>query len=266
MESRGTVRVGIGGWTYVPWRGAFYPSKLPQKQELHYASRRLTSIEINSTHYRVPPSSIYARWREETPEGFIFSVKAPRFATDRRHLADAGPDVARFVGGGLAALGDRLGPILWQLPPHRRFEAAAIEPFLDLLPREIDGIPLRHALDVRNASFRTPEYVALARSYGVATVFNDGLEFPSFADLSADFVYARLTRSASDEDTGYPAAALDAWARRAREWSEGHEPDDLPRIADPGTAGPRDVFVYFISGAKERAPAAAQALLQRLAS
>jgi uncharacterized protein YecE (DUF72 family) len=264
MEPRCTVRVGIGGWTYVPWRGAFYPPSLRQKQELHYASRRLTSIEINSTHYRVPPASSYAKWRAETPDGFVFSLKAPRFATDRRHLADAGPDIARFVGGGLADLGDRLGPLLWQLPPHRRFKADEIEPFLALLPRAVDGLPLRHALDVRNASFRTPEFLALARAHGVAAVFNDGPEYPSFADVTADFVYARLTRSDSAEETGYPPAELDAWAQRAQAWCEGHAPDDLPRIEPPGAKRPRDVFVYFISGAKERAPAAAQALIARL--
>jgi uncharacterized protein YecE (DUF72 family) len=261
------IRTGIGGWTFEPWRGTFYPADLPQRRELEYASRHLTAIEINGTFYRAQKPAVYARWREETPNGFVFSLKAPRYIAAHARLAEAGKAVARFVSGGLAEFGDRLGPILWQFPTSREFERDDFAAFLDQLPHELEGTPLRHAIEVRNESFRCAEYIRLARARRVATVFTDSAEYPSFADLTGDFVYARLMRSEASIETGYPAPALDAWAGRARLWADGAEPDDLPRV-QPATAkqsAPRDVFLYFISAAKQRNPAAAIALQRRVA-
>ena len=261
----GRIRAGIGGWSYAPWRETFYPPKLAQKRELEYASRQLTAIEINGTYYRLQTPAVFAKWRDETPDGFVFSVKAPRYATNRTVLADAGPAIERFVDSGLGALGRKLGPVVWQFAPTKRFEAEDFERFLELLPKHAGGQRLSHVLEVRHPSFMTREYLALARRFRAATVFADSGEYPSFADPTAEFVYARLMRCAASIKTGYPAKALDAWAERARAWARGDEPDDLPRVA-PAHAGetPRDVFVFFINGAKERAPAAARELLSRL--
>jgi uncharacterized protein YecE (DUF72 family) len=259
------IRAGTGGWTYAPWRDNFYPKGLVQRRELEYASRHVTAIEINGTFYGAQKPATYAAWRAQTPDGFVFSLKAPRYAIERRELASAGPAVDAFVFGGLAELGDRLGPINWQLPARKRFDRDDLAAFLDLLPRELDGAPLRHVIEVRDASFADPAYIELARSRNVATVFTDSPEYPSFADVTADFVYARLRCCESAIPTGYAPAGLDAWARRAREWMRGGDPHDLPRIAEATTsAAERDVFVYFINGAKERAPAAAMALIDRL--
>lgn len=260
------VRVGIGGWVYPAWRNDFYPPDLPQKDELAYASRRLGAIEINSTYYSPQKPATYARWRGETPDGFVFSLKAPRYCTERRTLREAGKAIAGFVQGGVAELGERLGPIVWQFAPDKVFEADDFAAFLDLLPVQLDGRPLRHVLEPRHGSFLGADYLALARRRGCASVYTDAAEYPSFADLTGDFVYARLMRSAANEANGYAAAALDAWARRARCWAEGGEPDDLPRIESARTAhaAPREVFVYFINAAKARNPAAALALQQRL--
>ncbi len=261
------IRVGIGGWTFEPWRGAFYPPKLKHAEELAYASRRLTSIEINGTFYRAQKPATYAKWRSETPEGFVFSLKAPGHITGRRTLADTGKAVDGFVFGGLEELGDRLGPILWQLPPNKAFDRADLAAFFEQLPRSIDALPLRHVLEVRHGSFLCAEYVELARRFGIATVFTDSPEYPSLADVTGDFVYARLMRSESGAATGYPPDALDAWAQRARQWAGGGDPADLPRVAPAAAAQsgkPRDVYLYFISAAKERNPAAAMALLDRI--
>ena len=262
------IRVGVGGWTYEPWRDNFFPADLPHSRELEYASRRLTSIEINGTYYRTQSPKSFAKWRDETPPGFVFSVKATRYATNQRVLADAGDSVRRFVESGLAELGPKLGPIVWQFMTTKRFDAPDFGAFLELLPRSVAGVALRHAMDVRHPSFMTPEYLALARRHGVATVFADSDEYPSFADLSGDFVYARLMRTEPEIESGYAAGALDRWAERARIWAGGGEPDDLPRVEAALEKGskPRDVFMYFISGAKERAPAAALALIERLAT
>lgn len=259
------IRAGIGGWTYAPWRGSFYPDGLVQRRELEYASRHVTAIEVNGTYYGAQKPASYAAWRAQTPDGFVFSLKAPRYATERNALAGAGKTIRDFVFGGLAELGDRLGPINWQLPERTVFERDDLAAFFDLLPAELDGVRLRHVLEVRDASFACADYVELARSHRVATVFTDSAEYPSFADVTGDFVYARLRCSEAKHATGYAPAALDAWARRAGEWARGGEPDDLPRVAPPlAAASERDVFVYFINGAKERAPAAAIALLDRL--
>ncbi len=275
MPRAGRVRVGIGGWTYEPWRETFYPADVKRASELEYASRQLTVIEINGTYYRAQKPSSFAKWRDATPDDFVFSVKASRYATNRKVLADAGESIERFIQSGLAELGDKLGPIVWQFATTKRFDAADFPRFLELLPRDIGGRPLRHALDVRHASFMTPEFIALARRYRAAIVFTDSRDYPSFADLSADFVYARLMRSTASVKTGYQRKAIVQWSQHAQTWAQGDEPDDLPRVsgsdedASRGTTkdplpAPRDVFVLFINGAKERAPAAARELLKQL--
>lgn len=259
------IRVGIGGWTYAPWRNNFYPAGLVQRRELEYASRHVSAIEINGTYYGAQKPATYAKWRSETPDGFLFSLKAPRYTTDRRVLADAGSTIDAFVHGGIAELGDRLGPINWQFVKGKPFERDDFAAFLDLLPRELDGVALRHVLEVRDRSFLCDDYLALARRHRVATVFTDSTEYPSFADITGDFVYARLMGAQAKVETGYAAPALDAWAVRAREWASGGDPADLPRVgAAAAGSTPRDVFVYFISAAKNRNPAAAMSLLSRL--
>lgn len=243
----GTIRVGIGGWTYEPWRGVFYPDGLSQKRELEYASRQLTSIEINGTYYSTFKPASWVKWREETPDGFVFAVKGSRYCTNRKELAGAGESVARFVGQGLVELGSRLGPINWQLMGNKKFDPADIEAFLELLPREIGGLKLRHALEVRHESFKDERFYDLARRHNVAIVFADTEDFPSIEQPTADFTYARLMRTKEEVETGYTEAEIDQWAKRAGTW-----------------AARGDTFVYFISGAKVRAPAAARALIQRL--
>jgi uncharacterized protein YecE (DUF72 family) len=261
----GTIRVGVGGWTYAPWRDNFYPARWPHARELDYASRALGMIEVNGTYYRLQSPATFAKWRDATPEGFVFALKATRFATSRRVLAQAGESVERFVGSGIAELAHKLGPILWQLAPTRRYDPEDLEAFLALLPAKAGGVKLRHALEVRHASFRCAEYVALARRYKVATVFTDSAEYPSFADVTGGFVYARLMRARASRPQGYSGPALAKLAVAAREWRDGSDPEGLPRVASRRAAtSPRDVFVLFINGAKERAPAAALALQRRL--
>jgi len=265
MSAHGAIRVGIGGWTYAPWRNNFYPPKLVQRRELEYASRQLRTIEINGTFYGAQKPATYAKWAADTPEGFVFSLKAPRYITEGKRLADTGKGVSGFIHGGLAEMGDRLGPILWQLPPSRRFDADDLAAFLDGLPRELNGQPLRHVLEVRHPGFLDARYVELARAHRVPTVFTDSAEYPSLADLTGDFAYARLMRSADGIPTGYAADALDHWARRVRSWAAGEDIADLPHAASVQPQGkPRDVFVFFISAAKHRNPAAAMALQSRV--
>ncbi len=260
----GRVRTGMGGWTYVPWRGLFYPDDLVQKRELEYASRQVSTIEINGTYYRSPGIDIYRRWAAETPEGFVFSVKAPRHIVQSRALAGTGERIGRFLDGAVG-LGDRLGPVLWQFLPTRRFDPDDMAAFLDLLPDRHGGLALRHAVEVRHDSFMDPAWLALARQRGVATVFTDSPDHPSFADITGPFVYARLMRSRAKEANGYPSRELKAWATHAGAWQAGEDPSDLPHVGDALAPGPtRDVFVYFISAAKERNPAAAVALGKRV--
>lgn len=261
----GAIRVGIGGWTFEPWRDTFYPADLPHHREFEYASRQLTAIEVNGTYYSTQKPATFAKWRAETPDGFVFSLKANRFATMRRVLAEAGESIDRFVNSGIAELGDKLGPLIWQFAPTKRFDPDDLGAFLKLLPSSVAGLPLRHVLDVRHESFMTPEYLALARRHGVATVFCDSDDYPSFCDITGDFVYARLMRTESAVETGYPASAIAEWAEHARQWAAGGEPPGLPCIEETiAPERPRDVFLFFISGAKERAPAAAMALLRQL--
>lgn len=260
------IKVGIGGWNFPPWRDNFYPKGLPQRRELEYASRHLTAIEINSTFYRAQTPKVYAKWRDETPPGFVFSLKAPRQIAEVRKLAGAGALIRGFVFDGLAEFSDKLGPIVWQFPPWRSFERDDFAAFLDLLPRELNGRALRHALEVRNQTFLCEAFLELARGHRCACVYTDSPEHPNFVDLTGDFVYARLMRSRESERHGYPAKELDAWADRAQSWHQGHEPDDLPRVSpeNRATSKRHDVFIHFISAAKARNPAAAMALQGRL--
>ena len=266
---RDPIHVGIGGWNYEPWRGGhFYPPGLPVSGELAYAAQRLGSIEVNGTFYALQRPEIYARWAAEVPEGFVFALKAHRLATYRRSLWDGIEAAQRFIDSGIGALGSRLGPILWQLMPSKAFDPEELEPFLACLPESLDGRPLQHALEVRHPSFACSDYLALARAYGVATVFTDPPDYPGIADPTAPFCYARLMRSDAAEPLGYPPAELDRWAAHARDWAGGDLPDALPLVDAASTRAlaraPRPVFVYFISGAKERNPAAAMGLIERL--
>lgn len=247
--SRAT-RVGIGGWTYEPWRNNFYPPGLPHREELAFASRKLSAIEVNGTYYSTFKPAVFAKWRDETPDDFVFSLKANRFATNRKLLATAGESIDRFINSGISELGTKLGPIVWQFMSTKKFEADDFEAFLALLPASVDGCPLRHVLDVRHESFATPEYLALAHRYRCVTVHTDAENFPAIADADGEFAYLRLMRSQSNIDTGYASRELDQWAAGACAWCS-------------GSRG-REAFVFFINGAKERAPAAAMALLDRL--
>lgn len=260
-----TIRVGIGGWTYEPWRGAFYPTDLKQADELRYASRRLTTIEINGTFYRTQTAASFRKWRDETPDDFVFSVKGHRKIANSRKLAEAGEGIDWFFNSGVLELGDKLGPVLWQFAPFKRFDAVDFGAFLALLPKNAGGRKIRHTVEVRHESFRVPQFTSLLREHNVAAVYADSDEHPAIADVTADFVYAHLRRAQEDVETGYPAADLDRWAVRARAWESGGAPDDLPRIDEAAPAKiERPVFIYMISGAKARAPAAAMALIERL--
>jgi uncharacterized protein YecE (DUF72 family) len=258
------IRVGIGGWSYEPWRGVFYPDGLRQAEELAYASRHVTAIEINATFYRTQSRESFAKWRDAAPEGFVFGVKAHRAAVSARALADVGEKIEHFLSSGVLELADALGPILWQLPPYKRFHAEEISAFLKLLPQKKGARRLRHALEVRHESFLDETFIRLLRDENVAAVFADSDDYPAIADATADFVYARLQRAREDCSTGYEATALDLWAQRARSWERGETPADLPRLAAPAETRPRDVFVFMIDGTKMRAPAAAMALIERI--
>lgn len=248
MSNTGAIRIGIGGWVYPPWRGTFYPSGLRQADELAHASRHVTAIEINGTFYRTQTPASFRKWRDETPDGFVFSLKGPRYLTHRGELASAAPYMERFLDSGFLELGDKLGPILWQFAPTTRFDPADFAGFLDLLPAERGGRALRHVVEVRHDSFRGPEFAGMLRERGIAVARVDDSKYPAIDEATADFTYLRLRRCAESEAAGYPPAALDEWTARLRAWSE---------------AG-RDCFLYFINGAKIRAPHAARALIERL--
>ena len=260
-----TIRIGIGGWTYAPWRGGvFYPTGLVQRRELEYASRRLNSIEINGTYYGAQKPATYAKWRDETPPDFLFSAKAPQRIMESRRLSATGHQIEDFIGG-IAELGEKLGPLVWQFDKGRKIEAQEFAAFLALLASHHGDRKLRHVLDVRDPDFISADYLELARSHGMATVFTDSEEHPSFADLTTDFVYARLMRSRADIATGYADDELQAWEQRTRQWAQGDDPAELPHVTDlPAPRVARQVFLYFISSAKERNPSAAMALLKHL--
>ena len=238
------IRVGIGGWTYAPWRDNFYPKGLAQAKELEYASSRLGAIEINATFYGRQKPKSWENWGKIVPDGFQFAVKASRYCVSRSKLADGEESIGNFVNQGFAVLGSKLGPILWQFAPRRRFEKDDIAAFLKLLPAEVDGVKLRHALEPRHESFRDEAFFALCREHDAAIVFEDSDEYPTIEEDTASFTYARLQRMNSDIATGYDGIALDRWETKARRWAKDG----------------REVYIFMINGAKERAPAAALAL------
>ncbi|MBD9372278.1 DUF72 domain-containing protein [Rhizobium sp. ARZ01] len=265
MSKSGTIRTGIGGWTFEPWEGTFYPEKLSKKRQLEFASRELTAVEVNGTYYSSQKPETFAKWASEVPEGFVFSLKASRYSTNRKVLGDAGESIERFLTQGLTELGPHLGPILWQFAPTKKFEPDDFEAFLKLLPEKLDGLPLRHALEARHPSFMVPEFAALARKYKAAIVYAHHDEYPEMADVTADFVYARLQRGSDDMPTCYPPKALDEWANRMKIWADGGQPDDLP-LVDPqheAPKQPRDVFAFFITSGKVNAPNGARELQKR---
>lgn len=261
----GKIRIGIGGWTYEPWRGTFYPEGLTQKRELEYAGSKLSSIEINGTFYGSQKPESFAKWHDETPDDFVFALKGTRYSTNRRVLAEAGESVERFISSGILELKDKLGPINWQMAGTKKFDPADFEAFLKLLPKSHEGRALQHAVEVRHASFRVPEFVAMAREYGVAVILDADGEYPQIADVTAPFVYVRIMGTSEDEALGYSPAALDAWAKRAREWAAGGSPEGMEYGSQEKAAKvDRDVYLYVISGFKERNPAAAMALIERV--
>jgi uncharacterized protein YecE (DUF72 family) len=260
----GRIRTGIGGWTFPPWRGVFYPDGLRQADELAYASSKLGAIEINGTYYSLQKPSSFAAWAAATPDDFVFTIKASRFCTNRKVLSEAGEAMDRFMSQGLTELGSKLGPILWQFMATKKFDPEDFTGFLTLLPRELGGRPLRHCVEVRNASFATEAFVDLARAHEVAICASENFDYPLIADVTADFVYARLMKGRDEVETGYESADLDAWSTRFRSYSRGEAPPDLPTLAATPASAPRDVFAFFISAGKVRAPAAAMALAQRL--
>jgi uncharacterized protein YecE (DUF72 family) len=262
----GSIHVGIGGWTFEPWRGVFYPEGLPHAKELAYAGTHLTSIEVNGTFYRAQTPATFRKWASEVPAGFVFSLKGPRFATNRRVLKEAGDSIKRFLDSGVTELGDRLGPLLWQFAPTKKFDPADFGGFLELLPDRLGGRALRHVIEVRHDSFRTAEFIALLRKFAMPVVFTDHARYPNIADITSDFVYARLQRGKDTVATAYPPKEIDAWAERLQSWATGSEPDDLPRVAPAQKAkpSPRDVFAYVIHEGKIRAPAGAMALIAKL--
>ncbi|MEO3999244.1 DUF72 domain-containing protein [Mesorhizobium sp. CAU 1732] len=266
MTSSGKIRAGMGGWTFEPWEGTFYPDKLSKAKQLQYASRQVKTIEVNGTYYSTFKPATFAKWAGDTPDDFVFALKAIRFSTNRRVLAEAGESVQRFLDSGVSELGDKLGPIVWQFAPTKKFVADDFGAFLALLPEKQDGVALRHAVEVRNDSFVAPDFVALARKHKVAIVYAHHNTYPEVADITGDFVYARLQRGSDDNPDCYTDKELDGWAARTKLWAEGGQPDDLPYAGDtkPAAKKPRDVFVYFITEGKVRAPFGAIALQKRV--
>jgi uncharacterized protein YecE (DUF72 family) len=264
-NGRAKIRIGVGGWTYEPWRGAFYPKGLPHSRELQYAGAKLTSIEINGTYYGSQKPESFAKWHDETPDDFMFSVKGPRFATNRRILAEAGESIERFFRSGVTELKAKLGPINWQFATTKRFDPADFAAFLKLLPSSVQGLAIRHAVEVRHESFRNPDFITLARAHGVAVVIAGDSEYPQIADVTAPFLYLRIMGTTEKEEVGYSNAALDLWAERAKTWAVGGSPRDIETVASPGPEDRRrEVFLYVISGHKTRNPAAAMALIDRV--
>lgn len=286
-RNKGTIRIGISGWSYAPWRGVFYPKGLRQKDELAYAARQVGSIEINGTFYSQQKPESFMHWAAAVPEGFVFAVKAPRFLTHIRRLTDIEGPFANFLAGGLLSLGSKLGPILWQLPERFRFDPDRFSRFFDQLPMDTEAAaglarrhdqrlkgrpvletearrPLRHAIEIRHESFRDPRFIAMLRARGIALVCADTVRWPRLMDATADFMYCRLHGSEELYASGYDDRALDDWARRIRAWSAGREPRDAERIGPPGAAIARDVYLYFDNDMKVRAPVDARGLMRRL--
>jgi len=258
------IYAGIGGWVYEPWRDNFYPKGLSQKRELEYASSRVTAIEINGTYYGSQKPASFRKWHDETPKDFVFTLKGPRFATNRRVLAEAGESITRFFESGVTELKDKLGPVNWQFMATKKFDAADFGAFLKLLPRKVDGRAIRHAVEVRHDSFKDKAFVELCRRHDVGIVFGADSEFPLIADVTTDFIYARLMGTSAKEKLGYPGAMLKTWAERARDWERGESPKASLLVAPPAPKKKREVFLFFISGAKEKNPAAAEGLIAAL--
>jgi len=265
-EKSGAIRVGIGGWTFEPWRGVFYPKGLPHAKELAYASEHLTSIEVNGTFYRTQTPATFRKWASEVPAGFMFALKGTRYATNRRVLKEAGDSIKRFLDSGVTELGEHLGPLLWQFAPTKKFDPADFGGFLELLPQKLGATALRHVIEVRHESFCTAEFVGLLRRFAMPAVYTDHARYPNIADLTGDFVYARLQRGKDTVPTAYPPKDIAAWAGRLQSWAQGNAPGDLPTLdaAARPKRTPRDVFAYVIHEGKIRAPAGAMALIERL--
>lgn len=268
MTKTGVVRIGISGWTYAPWRGVFYPEGLAQRKELSFAASRFSSIEVNGTFYGSQKPSSFERWRDETPDDFVFAIKGPRYITHIKRLREVGPPLERFLATGLLKLGPKLGPVLWQFPPNLAFDAERFGAFFEILPREGPDGPLRHAVEIRHDSFRSADFIGLLREHRIALVCADTVEWPRLMDLTSDFVYCRLHGSEQLYVSGYDDLALDRWAARVRAWSAGEDPQDAERVLPPAESreAGRDVFVYFDNDVKVRAPADARALAERLST
>lgn len=259
------IRVGIGGWVFEPWRGTFYPDGLAQKRELEYAASKLATIEINGTYYGSQKPDSFRKWYAETPEGFVFSLKGPRFATNRRVLAEAGPSIEKFFESGVTELKEKLGPINWQFAGTKTFDPDDFAAFLDLLPESHNGVVLRHAVEVRNDSFKSKDFIDLVTERGVAVVTAADSDYTQIGDVTAPFVYARIMGTDEKEKLGYSKKALDAWAARANDWAKGKVPKDIGAVGAKKAQVPvKDVFLYVISGAKVRNPLAAMAIADRL--
>jgi uncharacterized protein YecE (DUF72 family) len=259
-----SIHVGVGGWVFEPWRGTFYPKGLPQKRELEYASTHLTGIEINGTYYGSQKPESFRKWHDETPRGFVFTVKGPRFATNRRVLAESGPSIEKFFASGVTELKEKLGAVNWQFMATKKFDAADFAAFLALLPKKVDGQAIRHAVEVRHDSFKDKAFVQMCRERGVAIVFAADSDFPIIGDVTADFIYARLMGTQEKEKLGYPKAMLATWAERAQDWAKGGEARKFAVDPAPAPRKKRDVFLFVISGAKEKNPAAAQGIIANL--
>ena len=265
MPDAGKIRCGIGGWTFEPWRGVFYPPGLKQAAELEYASRHLTAIEINGTYYSSFKPDSWAKWRAATPDGFRFSVKASRFCVNRKKLTDGAQSIQFFFNQGLTELGDRLGPILWQFMATKKFDYDDFAGFFDLLPEKLDGLPLRHVIEVRNATFADPKFVGLCRDRGVTICNSENENYPLIPDITGDLVYLRLISASDEIPTGYEARDLDTWAERFKAYARGDVPGDFAPVDRTGpAAGPRDVYAFVIHEGKVRAPAAAMEFIKRV--
>jgi uncharacterized protein YecE (DUF72 family) len=285
----GIIRVGLSGWTYGPWRGAFYPREVKREQELAYAASQVRAIEINTTFYGMQRPEAFESWAQQVPANFVFAVKAPRYITHMLRLRDPLVPLANFLASGLLRLGVHLGPILWQFPPNFRFDPARIKPFLEMLPHDTghaaelgkkhddklrappcldaDGQrPMRHAFEIRHDSFRCQAFIDLLRAHDVALVCADSIEWPRLMDMTSDFVYCRLHGSQELYASGYNNAVLDEWARRVKAWASGEEPEDGERVGGKARARKRDVFIFFDNDKKVRAPANAMELIRRLRS
>jgi uncharacterized protein YecE (DUF72 family) len=282
-----TVRIGISGWRYARWRGVFYPEDLRQKDELTFAARKFPSIEVNGTFYSLQNPTLFGRWSDETPDDFVFALKGPRYVTHMLKLKNAKPALANFFASGVLRLGRKLGPILWQLPPNLSFDAERLAAFFAILPRDTEEAArlgrahngklksrawlrtagkrnIRHALEVRHDSFKTPAFVDLLREYDIALVCADAVEWPLLTDVTSDFIYCRLHGSQELYASGYDDAALSAWAKRISAWAEGSDAEGprASKMRAPRRKA-RDVYVYFDNDAKVRAPFDALALIAK---